>query len=184
MATVTVAQRVRSFWNHPAGPKTIHFWAPTFKWGISLANVADFQRPPELISYPQQVAITATGLIWSRFSTQIVPVSTAAGAGGAARAPPTGHRPSWRQSSDAALQPTHFPSTLTGQLQPAFCQRIHGGHWAVPAVSQDPTRHAAGAGGAAGGGRGGRRQLLGCLTAPGSFLFYSRRTISVFFLHP
>jgi hypothetical protein len=33
------------------------------------------QRPPELISYPQQIAITATGLIWSRFSTQIVPVS-------------------------------------------------------------------------------------------------------------
>ena len=20
------------FWNHPAGPKTVFFWAPTFKW--------------------------------------------------------------------------------------------------------------------------------------------------------
>ena len=34
----------------------------------------DFKRPPELVSYPQQVAVTATGVIWSRFSTQITPV--------------------------------------------------------------------------------------------------------------
>ena len=27
------------------------------------------------MSYPQQVAVTATGVIWSRFSTQIVPVN-------------------------------------------------------------------------------------------------------------
>lgn len=66
---------LRGFWNHPAGPKTIHFWAPTFKWGISLANLADMQRPAENVSYPQQIAVTATGLIWSRFSTQITPVN-------------------------------------------------------------------------------------------------------------
>lgn len=23
--------KLAAFWNHPAGPKTIHFWAPTFK---------------------------------------------------------------------------------------------------------------------------------------------------------
>ncbi|KAJ8512245.1 hypothetical protein OPV22_002679 [Ensete ventricosum] len=57
----------------PTGPKTIHFWAPTFKWGISIANVADFSKPPEKISYPQQVAVTCTGLIWSRYSTVITP---------------------------------------------------------------------------------------------------------------
>jgi len=33
----------------------VHFWAPTFKWGISIANIADFAKPPEKISYPQQV---------------------------------------------------------------------------------------------------------------------------------
>jgi mitochondrial pyruvate carrier 2 len=71
----TIASRAKAFWNHPAGPKTIHFWAPTFKWGISLANIADFKRPAESISTPQQVAVTATGLIWSRFATQIEPVS-------------------------------------------------------------------------------------------------------------
>ncbi|KAL4420265.1 hypothetical protein ABPG77_003444 [Micractinium sp. CCAP 211/92] len=76
MATApSLGQKLRQLWNHPAGPKTIHFWAPTFKWGISIANIADMQRPAELISYPQQLAITATGLIWSRFSTQITPVN-------------------------------------------------------------------------------------------------------------
>lgn len=35
----------------------VHFWAPTFKWGISIANIADFSKPPEKISYPQQVGM-------------------------------------------------------------------------------------------------------------------------------
>lgn len=70
-----MAARLKQLWNHPAGLKTIHFWAPTFKWGITFANIADFKRPAENISYPQQIAVTATGLIWSRFSTQITPVN-------------------------------------------------------------------------------------------------------------
>ncbi|KAK4398877.1 Mitochondrial pyruvate carrier 4 [Sesamum angolense] len=49
----------------------VHFWAPTFKWGISIANFADFGKPPEKVSYPQQIAVTATGIIWSRYSTVI-----------------------------------------------------------------------------------------------------------------
>ena len=49
--------------------------APTFKWGITFANIADFSRPVESISTPQQCAVTATGVIWSRFATQIVPVN-------------------------------------------------------------------------------------------------------------
>ncbi|XP_073387375.1 mitochondrial pyruvate carrier 4 isoform X2 [Physcomitrium patens] len=51
----------------------VHFWAPTFKWGISIANIADFQKPADKISYPQQLAVTATGLIWSRYSMVITP---------------------------------------------------------------------------------------------------------------
>ena len=54
-------------------PKPSTSGRPTFKWGITLANVADFSRPADRISYPQQTAVTATGLIWSRFSTQITP---------------------------------------------------------------------------------------------------------------
>ncbi|KAG6382981.1 hypothetical protein SASPL_157283 [Salvia splendens] len=52
----------------------VHFWAPTFKWGISIANLADSSKPPEKVSYPQQIAVTATGVIWSRYSTVITPV--------------------------------------------------------------------------------------------------------------
>lgn len=53
----------------------VHFWAPTFKWGITFANIADLQRPADKISVPQQCAIAATGVIWSRYSTQITPVN-------------------------------------------------------------------------------------------------------------
>ncbi|CAO2200981.1 unnamed protein product, partial [Urochloa humidicola] len=67
------ASKLQALWNHPAGPKTIHFWAPTFKWGISIANIADFSKPPEKISYPQQVAVACTGLVWSRYSLVITP---------------------------------------------------------------------------------------------------------------
>ncbi|XVE87701.1 hypothetical protein DITRI_Ditri19aG0008800 [Diplodiscus trichospermus] len=49
------------------------FGHPTFKWGISIANVADFSKPLENLSYPQQVAVTCTGLIWSRYSNVITP---------------------------------------------------------------------------------------------------------------
>lgn len=35
----------------------VHFWAPTFKWGLSLANAADFSKPPEELSYPLQFGI-------------------------------------------------------------------------------------------------------------------------------
>eukprot|EP00244_Chara_vulgaris_P006758 TRINITY_DN254_c0_g1_i1.p3 TRINITY_DN254_c0_g1~~TRINITY_DN254_c0_g1_i1.p3 ORF type:complete len:110 (-),score=7.11 TRINITY_DN254_c0_g1_i1:877-1206(-) len=72
---MSFGSRARAFLNHPAGPRTIHFWAPTFKWGITFANIADFAKPPEKISYPQQCAVTATGIIWSRYSTQIIPVN-------------------------------------------------------------------------------------------------------------
>eukprot|EP00879_Flechtneria_rotunda_P006488 GHRR01006817.1.p3 GENE.GHRR01006817.1~~GHRR01006817.1.p3 ORF type:complete len:106 (+),score=25.14 GHRR01006817.1:473-790(+) len=69
------AGRLQAFWNHPAGPKTIHFWAPAFKWGITFANIADMSRPADKISTPQQVAVTMTGLIWTRYATQITPVN-------------------------------------------------------------------------------------------------------------
>ena len=59
----------------PAPRRAVHFWAPTFKWGISLANIADFQRPVDQVSTEQQMAVTATGFIWARFATQIRPVN-------------------------------------------------------------------------------------------------------------
>ncbi|KAJ0394368.1 hypothetical protein P43SY_006609 [Pythium insidiosum] len=62
-----------SFLSHPAGPFTVHFWAPVMKWAISLANLADMHRPPPTISTPQQSAVALTGLIWSRYSLIITP---------------------------------------------------------------------------------------------------------------
>ncbi|CAA0816442.1 Mitochondrial pyruvate carrier 4 [Striga hermonthica] len=44
-----------------------------FKWGISIANLADSAKPQEKVSYPQQIAVTATGVIWSRYITIINP---------------------------------------------------------------------------------------------------------------
>ncbi|MED6219330.1 Mitochondrial pyruvate carrier 4 [Stylosanthes scabra] len=70
------ASKLQALWNHPAGPKTIHFWAPTFKWGISIANIADFAKPPEKISYPQQIGrdayynIIYCYILWTSPSTK------------------------------------------------------------------------------------------------------------------
>ncbi|KAF9607488.1 hypothetical protein IFM89_036085, partial [Coptis chinensis] len=50
-----------------------HFWGPTFKWGISIANIVDFAKPPEKLSYPQQIVVTCTGVICVRYSTVITP---------------------------------------------------------------------------------------------------------------
>ena len=60
---------------HPAGPRTIHFWAPLMKWGLVIAGFSDVHRPPEQLSTFQSTALAATGIIWSRYSTQIKPVN-------------------------------------------------------------------------------------------------------------
>lgn len=65
----------QGFWNHPAGPKTIHFWAPLFKWGLVIIGISDFNRPASQLSLSQSVSLSLTGFIWSRYSTQIIPVN-------------------------------------------------------------------------------------------------------------
>lgn len=66
---------VKGFMGHAAGPFTIFFWAPTFKWAITFSNIGDLQKPAEKISPYQQVAIFATGLLWTRYSFVVVPVN-------------------------------------------------------------------------------------------------------------
>ncbi|CAG5053494.1 unnamed protein product [Parnassius apollo] len=68
-----VPTKLRPLWEHEAGPKTIFFWAPAFKWGLVLAGLGDLNRPADKLSIPQSVSLAATGLIWSRYSLVIIP---------------------------------------------------------------------------------------------------------------
>ncbi|CAM4458681.1 unnamed protein product [Lepidochelys kempii] len=65
--------RLRPLYNHPAGPKTVFFWAPVMKWGLVCAGMADMTRPAEKLSTAQSAVLMATGLIWSRYSLVIIP---------------------------------------------------------------------------------------------------------------
>jgi len=68
-----VPQRLVPLWNHEAGPKTIFFWAPLFKWSLVVAGLKDMTRPAEKLSVSQSGALSVTGLIWSRYSMVIIP---------------------------------------------------------------------------------------------------------------
>lgn len=72
---IPMPSTVNAFLAHPAGPFTIHFWAPTFKWNLSIANLLDYKRPTESVSTAQQIALAATGVIWTRWSFVINPVN-------------------------------------------------------------------------------------------------------------
>ncbi|KAI8997737.1 mitochondrial pyruvate carrier [Pilobolus umbonatus] len=63
----------RRFVDSPAGPKTIHFWAPAMKWCLVFAGIGDLQRPAENLSLTQNLSLMLTGLIWSRYSMVITP---------------------------------------------------------------------------------------------------------------
>ncbi|MBW0478368.1 hypothetical protein O181_018083 [Austropuccinia psidii MF-1] len=75
MASAPVQSKLSSFLNHPAGPKTIFFWAPMFKWGLVAAGLKDLNRPAEKLSLSQNIALAATGIIWVRYSFVITPVN-------------------------------------------------------------------------------------------------------------
>ncbi|TPX30330.1 hypothetical protein SmJEL517_g06084 [Synchytrium microbalum] len=76
MAAAQASQSMfQKFLNHPAGPKTVHFWAPAMKWSLVIAALGDLKRPPEKLSLTQTVALAATGCIWARYSLVIIPVN-------------------------------------------------------------------------------------------------------------
>ncbi|KAL8775808.1 MAG: hypothetical protein Q9194_003608 [Teloschistes cf. exilis] len=64
---------VSRLWNSPVGIKTVHFWAPVMKWALVIAGISDFYRPPEKLSMTQNLALTATGAIWTRWCFIIKP---------------------------------------------------------------------------------------------------------------
>ncbi|CXI96857.1 mitochondrial pyruvate carrier protein 2, putative [Plasmodium berghei] len=73
IAGCSINNNIKKAFVSDTGLLTIHFWAPTFKWSISLANIADINRDPKLLSLPQQFAIGLTGLLFSRFAYVIKP---------------------------------------------------------------------------------------------------------------
>eukprot|EP00300_Choanocystis_sp_HF-7_P027382 c32479_g1_i1.p1 GENE.c32479_g1_i1~~c32479_g1_i1.p1 ORF type:complete len:263 (+),score=38.21 c32479_g1_i1:35-790(+) len=70
-----VPEPARNLFVHPAGPFTIHFWAPIGKWNLSIANLLDINRPVEKISTSQQTSLITTGLLWTRFAVKISPIN-------------------------------------------------------------------------------------------------------------
>jgi len=68
-----VPKKMQPMWEHPAGPQTVFFWAPAFKWGLVIAGLGDLTRPAEQLSLNQSGALAATGIIWSRYSLVITP---------------------------------------------------------------------------------------------------------------
>ncbi|SCU79475.1 LADA_0B00914g1_1 [Lachancea dasiensis] len=63
----------RRFLNSETGPKTVHFWAPTFKWALVFAGISDISRPVDKLSGTQNLSLLATGVIWTRWSFVIRP---------------------------------------------------------------------------------------------------------------
>ena len=73
--TLPLTPWLRTWFLSPAGPFTIFFWAPSFKWGITIANIGDMRVPAENLSTPQQFVIMISGLIWCKYAFQIYPFS-------------------------------------------------------------------------------------------------------------
>jgi len=76
-ATPFVPAKMMPMWEHPAGPKTVFFWAPAFKWSLVIAGIGDLARPAENLSKKQSASLAATGTIWSRYSLVIIPKNVA-----------------------------------------------------------------------------------------------------------
>ncbi|PWN49917.1 putative FMP43-protein found in mitochondrial proteome [Violaceomyces palustris] len=74
-AAGAAGSKFQSFMNHPAGPKTVFFWAPLMKWCLVAAGLKDLSRPADKLSVSQNAALAATGMIWVRYSLVITPVN-------------------------------------------------------------------------------------------------------------
>lgn len=71
-ATAQQASKFQRFLNSETGPRTVHFWAPVFKWSLVIAGFNDTQRPVEKISGTQQIALFCTGAIWTRWAGFVI----------------------------------------------------------------------------------------------------------------
>ena len=59
----------------PVGPFTVFFWAPTTKWALSANNLVDLKKDTKKMSFANQLALSVTGIIWTRYSVVIIPIN-------------------------------------------------------------------------------------------------------------
>jgi hypothetical protein len=59
----------------PVGPFTVFFWAPASKWALSANNLVDLKKDTNRMSMANQIALSVTGLIWTRYSLVITPIN-------------------------------------------------------------------------------------------------------------
>ena len=59
----------------PAGPFTVHFWAPASKWLISGASFLDLNRPTDTVSLAQYSALTLTGFFFVPYALLVSPIN-------------------------------------------------------------------------------------------------------------
>ncbi|KAI3402309.2 hypothetical protein KGF56_004879 [Candida oxycetoniae] len=71
-STTQHVSKFTKFMNSETGPRTVHFWAPVFKWALVIAGINDLQRPVEKMSGTQQIALFATGAIWTRWAGFVI----------------------------------------------------------------------------------------------------------------
>ncbi|KAM7278894.1 hypothetical protein ACFE04_006028 [Oxalis oulophora] len=64
---------LRSFWNSPVGPKTIHFWGPAVQWGVPFAAYVDTKKPPDMISGNMTAAMCVYSALIMRFAYMVKP---------------------------------------------------------------------------------------------------------------
>ncbi|CAG5080248.1 Oidioi.mRNA.OKI2018_I69.PAR.g9517.t1.cds [Oikopleura dioica] len=72
--------KINEMWHHPAGPKTIFFWAPTWKWSLVIAGLADLARPSHQLSLNGSLALVANGTIYTRWYYWAITPRNAVGA--------------------------------------------------------------------------------------------------------
>merc|ERR1719217_128613 len=59
----------------PAGPFSVHFWAPMSKWFISGASFLELDRPTDKVSLTLYSALTLTGLFFTRYALLVTPIN-------------------------------------------------------------------------------------------------------------
>uniref|UniRef100_A0A3P8XF52 Mitochondrial pyruvate carrier n=1 Tax=Esox lucius TaxID=8010 RepID=A0A3P8XF52_ESOLU len=64
--------KLRPFYNHPAGPKTVFFWAPVCKW-VRVRNSSSGGQNIFPMFHLHLSCHYSPGVIWSRYSLVIIP---------------------------------------------------------------------------------------------------------------